>query len=55
MESFYNNILLNPYFKIKGWTYRSILKTLVKNSSILILFLQIPPNFEENENFEILR
>ena len=30
MESFYNNIILDPYFKIKGWICRGILGVLVK-------------------------
>ena len=43
-------LLLDPYFKIKGWIYRDILGVLVKNSLNLISFLPIPPNFEGNEN-----
>ena len=33
-------LLLDPYFKIKGWIYRGILGVLVKNSLNLILFPQ---------------
>ena len=40
-------LLLNPYFKIKGCIYRSILGVLVKKSLNLISFF---PNFEGNEN-----
>ena len=43
-------LLLDPYFKIKGWIYRDILGVLVKNSLNLILFLPIPLNFGGNEN-----
>ena len=54
IESFYDNItilLLDPYFKIKGWIYRNILRVLVKNWLNLISFpSNIPPNFEGNEN-----
>ena len=31
-------LLLDPYFKINGWIYRSILGILVKNSLNLISF-----------------
>ena len=43
-------LLLDPYFKINGWIYRSILEILVKNSLNLISFSPITPNFVENEN-----
>ena len=43
-------LLLDPYFKINGWTYRGILRVLVKESLNLILFPLIPLNFEGNEN-----
>ena len=43
-------LLLNPYFKIKGWIYRGILGVLVKKSLNLILFPPISPNFGENKN-----
>ena len=43
-------LLLDPYFKIKGWIYKGILWVLVKKSLNLILFPPIPPNFEGNEN-----
>ena len=44
-------LLLDPYFKIKGWIYKGILRVLVKNSLNLISFsLSIPPNFKGNEN-----
>ena len=38
-------LLLDPYFKIKGWTYRGILEVLVKKSLNLIPFPPISPNF----------
>ena len=34
-------LLLDLYFKIKGWIYKDILWVLVKNSLNLILFLPI--------------
>ena len=40
-------LLLDPYFKIKGWIYMDILGVIVKKSLNLIPFPQIPPNFEE--------
>ena len=43
-------LLLDPYFKIKGWIYRGILEVLVKKSLNLILFPPISPNFGGNEN-----
>ena len=43
-------LLLDPYFKIKGWKYRGILEVLVKNSLNLISFPLILPNFRGNEN-----
>ena len=43
-------LLLDPYFKIKGWIYKGILRVLVKNSLNLISFPPIPPNFEGNKN-----
>ena len=43
-------LLLDPYFKIKGWIYRDILGVLVKESLNLISFPLIPPNFGKNEN-----
>ena len=43
-------LLLDPYFKIKNWIYRGILRVLVKKSLNLISFPPIPPNFEGNEN-----
>ena len=42
-------LLLDPYFKIKGWIYRGILGVLVKKLN-LISFPPIPANFEGNEN-----
>ena len=49
-------LLLDPYFKIKGWIYRGILGVLVKNSLNLIPFLQISSNFGVHEwKFEVLR
>ena len=43
-------LLLDPYFKIKGWIYRGILGVLVKKSLKLIPFPPIPSNFRGNEN-----
>ena len=43
-------LLLDPYFKIKGWIYMGILGVLVKNSLNLIQFLLIPSNFKGNGN-----
>ena len=43
-------LLLDPYFKIKSWIYKSILRVLVKNLLNLISFPLISPNFKENEN-----
>ena len=45
MKSFYDNITIKPYFKIKNWIYMGILTVLVKKSLNLILFPPIPPNF----------
>ena len=42
-------LLLDPYFKIKGWIYRGILGVLVKKSLNLISFPPTPPNFEGNK------
>ena len=39
-------LLLDPYFKIKGWIYKGILRVLVKKLLNLISFPPIPPNFE---------
>ena len=50
MESFYDNIINRPYFKIKDWIYRGILGVLVKKLLNLISFSPIPLNFEGNEN-----
>ena len=50
MESFMTVLLLDPYFKINGWIYRSILRVLVKKSLNLILFPLISPNFRGNKN-----
>ena len=47
-------ILLDPYFKIKGWIYKGILRVLVKNSLNLISSPRIPLNFG-GMKFEILR
>ena len=38
-------LLLDPYFKIKGWIYKGILGVLVKKSLNLIQFPPIHPNF----------
>ena len=43
-------LLLNPYFKIKCWIHKGILRVLVKNSLNLISFPPILPNLRENEN-----
>ena len=43
-------LLLNPYFKIKGWIYRGILRVLVKKLLNIISFPPIPLNFKENKN-----
>ena len=43
-------LLLDLYFKIKGWLYRGILRVLVKNPLNLISFPLISPNFDGNEN-----
>ena len=40
-------LLLDPYFKIKGWIYRGILGVLVKK---LLNLISLPPNFGKNEN-----
>ena len=45
-------LLLDPYFKIKGWIYRGILGVLVKNSLNLISFPPISLNFGGNENLK---
>ena len=45
MESFYDNITIDPYFKINDWIYRGTLGVLVKKSLNLISFPPIPPNF----------
>ena len=46
-------LLLDPYFKIKGWIYRGILRVLVKKSLNLISFPLIPSNFRENKNLRL--
>ena len=46
-------LLLDPYFKIKGWIYGGILGVLVKKSLNLIQFPHIPPNFGGNENLRV--
>ena len=43
-------LLLDHYFKIKGWISRDILGVLIKNLLNLIPFPPIPPNFGGNEN-----
>ena len=43
-------LLLDPYFKIKGWIYSGVLRVLVKKLLNLISFPPIPPNFWGNEN-----
>ena len=47
-------LLLDPYFKIKGWIYRGILGVLVKQLLNLISFPLIPSNFGKNENLRFL-
>ena len=44
-------LLLDPYFKIKSWIYRGILRVLVKKSLNLISFLSIL----EEWKFEVLK
>ena len=46
-------LLLDPYFKIKGWIYRGILGVLVKKSLNLISFPPTPPNFEGGGGMKI--
>ena len=50
LNHFMTILLLDPYFKIKGWISKGILGVLVKNSLNLISFSLIPPNFGMNEN-----
>ena len=50
LNHFMTILLLDPYFKIKGWISKGILGILVKNSLNLISFSLIPPNFGRNEN-----
>ena len=50
LNHFMTILLLDPYFKINGRIYRSILGVLVKKLLNLIQFPPIPHNFEENEN-----
>ena len=45
LNHFMTTLLLDPYFKIKGWIYRGILEILVKKLLNLILFPLISPNF----------
>ena len=47
-------LLLDPYFKIKGWIYRGILGVLVKKLLNLIQFPPIPPNLGGEWKFEVL-
>ena len=42
-------LILDPYFKIKGWIYKGILGVLVKKSLNLISFPSIPSNLGKNE------
>ena len=50
MKIFYENIIVNPYFKINDWIYMGIWGVLVKKLLNLISFPPIPLNFWENEN-----
>ena len=50
MIHFMTILLLDPYFKIKSWIYRGILRVLVKKSLNLISFIPISLNFKGNEN-----
>ena len=50
LNNFMTILLLDPYFKIKGWIYRGILRVLTKDSLNLILFPPISLNFWGNEN-----
>ena len=55
MESFYDNLLLDLYFKIKSWIYRGILGVLVKKKIIKSNF--IPSHsfqFRGEWKFEVL-
>ena len=45
LNHFMTTLLLDPYFKIKGWIYKGILKISVKKLLNLILFPLISPNF----------
>ena len=45
-NQFMTILLLDPYFKIKGWICRGIMRVLVKNSLNLILFSPIPLNLK---------
>ena len=50
LNHFMTILLLDPYFKVKNWTYNGILGVLVKKSLNLISFPPLLPNFKENEN-----
>ena len=50
LNHFMTILLLNPYFKIKNWIYKSILRVLIKKLLNLISFPPIPSNFRVNEN-----
>ena len=49
MDSFYDNIIVRPLFKINCWIYRGILGVLMKNLLNIISFPSIPPNFKGNK------
>ena len=53
LNHFMTILLLDPYFKIKGWIYTGILRILVKKLLNLISFPPISPNFEGNENLRV--
>ena len=46
-------LLLDPYFKINDWLYKSILEVSVKISLNLILSPLITPNFGVNKNWAL--
>ena len=48
-------LLLDPYFKIKDWIYKGVLRVLVKKLLNLIQFPPIPPNFERIKIWDFKR
>ena len=53
LNHFMTILLLDPYFKIKGWIYTGILRILVKKLLNLISFPPISPNFGGTENLRV--